>query len=60
MTADIIPLATDRPSRDEAIARVLSKGTVKPSPARVLQGKIFREELFDLGWEIVPRGERRE
>jgi hypothetical protein len=58
MTAKIIPLETDRLSPRDVIAQRLS-GTVKPSPARMLEAAMFIDALFDAGWEIVPRGSDR-
>jgi hypothetical protein len=59
MTADIIPLKTDRPDPREVIARHMSN-TVEPSPQSKLRASKLIDALLDAGWEIVRRGERRE
>jgi hypothetical protein len=56
MTADIIPLKTDRPDPREVLARRRSN-TIRPSAKALLEAAGDIDALFDAGWEIVPRGD---
>jgi hypothetical protein len=56
MTADIIPLKTDRPDPRYVLARRRSN-TLKSSPKALLEAEEDIKALFDAGWEIVPRGD---